>query len=256
LVVRNIIATNSMKDKVFESLSMPVLGIITLLGLSYGYGRALWPDFMRTLPLKYWHGWAIPCIEFQTWFATYWYSLFALVLVVGAYYWSRDRWTGPSRDWADKLPPWSIHKGRKAASFLGITSALLQAGKPVRAAMVAIKELSDPYMRWQVSRMIAKYDVSGENALSSLRTGLFNPMILDRIEDASAGRDFAKALSHVGDNALTVVMRVVNKQATASSMLLMGVVGVAFFYFFAVTIIGIQDATDAYVKVNSGGVSM
>lgn len=256
LVVRNIIATNTMKDKAGEELRQPALGVLLLLGLSYGYGRGLWPDFIRAMPLKYWPAWTIPCIDFQSWFATYWYSVFVVVLLVAVYYWTRDRWTGRSRDWADKLPPWSIHKGRKAANFLGITSALLQSGKPVRQAMVEIRDLSEPYMRWQVTRMIAKYDVSGENAISSLKTGLFNPLILDRIEDAQAGRDFSKALAHVGDGALTIVMRVVNKQATASAMLLMTLVGIGFFYFVAVTVIGIQEATDAFMKFNGGGVPM
>lgn len=253
LLVRNINANASMKDEAFKALQLPATGILMLIALSVGFGRAMWPDFMRILPPKYWPTWSMPAINFQLWLGEHWYAISFAALIVFAYYWTRDRWTGKSRDWADKLPPWSIYKGKQASSFLGVMSALIQAGKTVREGMKDIENLADPYLKWQVARMVARYDIAGDKPMLALRTGLFTPMLVDRVEDSSASRDFARALSHVGDAALELVLRVVNRQAKAAAGLLMFFVGAGFIYFYAVVIIGIQEANESYIRVLGGG---
>lgn len=253
LLVRNINANASMKDEAFKALQLPATGIFLLLALSIGFGRAMWPDFMRILPKKYWPEWAMPAINFQIWLGEHWYAIGVVAVIVFLYYWSRDRWTGKTRDWADKLPPWSIYKGKQASSFLGVMSALIQAGKTVREGMSDVEKLASPYLKWQVGRMIARYDIAGDKPLLALRTGLFTPMLVDRVEDSSASRDFAKALAHVGDAALMLVLRVVNNQARAAAGVLMFIVGLGFIYFYAVVIIGIQEANESYIKVLGGG---
>lgn len=252
LVVRNIQATDSMADSIASALAQPAIGVASVLMMSFGFGKGLWPDFLRGIPERFWPAWTMPCIQSQMWFATYWYSLFALFALVGLYYLSRDRWTGKSRDWADKLPPWSIYKGRQAANLLGVMSALIQSGRTVREAFVLVQDMSAPYMQWHMARIIMRYDVSGEDSLSSLKTGLFNALILDRIEDAAAGRDFGGTLSYVGDNALKVILRIVNRQAQASGLVLSALVGIAFFYIVSVSVFGIQDASETFIKTLSG----
>lgn len=258
LVVRNIKASENMLDNVAAALAQPAMGLASVVALSLAVGWFLWPDMLRAVPVKYWPEWTLPCVYAQIWLAKHWYALMSVVFVVWLYYWSRNRWTGTSRDWADHLPPWSIYKGRQAASFLGVMAALIESGRTVPEALEDIRSKSDPYMHWQISRVVARLRVVGKDAISSLRTGLFNEMILDRIEDASAGREFGQALQYVGGTALQAVMRVVNKQAQTAGVLLTLVVGALFLYITAVTTFGVQDATDNFMKVlqGIGGVAM
>lgn len=252
LVVRNIHANEGMMDDVTDALLQPAGGFATILFLSFWFGVSLWPEFLRNIHLKYWPEWTLPLIYFQIWFGKYWYSIVAALGLVVLYYRSRDRWTGRVRDWFDVLPPWSIHKGKQAASFLGVVSSLINSGRTVREAMVDIREKSSPYMRWHVGRIINRYDTSGKDGLVALRTGLFNVMILDRIEDASTGRDFGATLAYAGETSLKTVLRIVNKQAKMAGTVLLGIVGSLMIYLTLVTVFGVQDATDALIKAVGG----
>ncbi len=254
LLIRNVSANQGMLSSVFSALAQPALGLITLLILSYVFGKSLWPDLMRAIPPKFWPSWALPCIDAQIWFAKHWYVLFVLAGLVAAYYITLNKWVGKSRDWADKLPPWSINKGKQASAFLGVMSALIEAGRTVGEAFVDIRDKSDPYMRWQITRILTRYAVAGKDAMSCLRTGLFNPMILDQVEDASSGREFGPGLAHAGSVALQTVLRVVNAQAQAAGVTLTATVGLVFLYITAVTTIGIQEATDSLIRGVGGAV--
>ena len=258
LIIRNIQASSGMLESIFNALAQPAMGLSMVVLLSFFFGAILWPDLLRAIPPKFWPAWTLPCINAQIWFAKNWYTFLSFFVLVAIYYRTRDRWTGKSRDFFDKLPPWSIHKGEQAASFLGVIASLIEAGRTVRESLVDIRDKSDPYMRWQVSRIIARYDTSGKDAMSSLRTGLFNTMILDRIEDASTGRDFGATLAYTGNTALKVVMRIVNTQAQSAGLALTALIGLAFFYIAAVTTFGIQEATDGLLKgmQGVGGISM
>lgn len=255
LIIRNLKASEGSLGTVLSALAQPALGAATLLILSYVFGKSFWPELMRAIPPKFWPSWALYCIDSQVWFAQHWYALLAVTGLIVGYYFSLDRWTGKTRDWIDRLPPWSIYKGKQAATFLGVMAALIESGRTVREAFVDVRSKSDPYMRWQISRILARYDTAGKDSMLCLRTGLFNSYILDQVEDASTGREFGPGLAEAGSKALHLVFRIVNTQAQAAGLTLTALVGFFFLYITAVTTIGIQDATEALIK-GVGGISM
>ncbi len=256
LVIRNIQATTTMTESVRAAMAQPALGVASLLALSIFNGIMVWPTFLGAIPRKYWPGWALPCIDGQLWLTQHGYVLVLLLGVVGAYYATLKTWTGTSRDWADHLPPWSIYKARQASSLLGVMAALVTSGRTVRQSFELVRTLSTPYMHWHLSRMLSRYDASGQDAMSAMRTGLFSRPVVDRIEDAAGNRTFEKTLAYVGDTSLKVIVRLVTQQASTANWIFMVLIGLGFIYMTAVSVVGAQEATDAYTKVIQGGSTM
>jgi type II secretory pathway component PulF len=252
-LLANVEARQNMFDAVVAAMWMPVLGLMSIVGLSIGFGLFLWPEFIRAVPDQYWPGWTKPCITVQLWMGKHWLWMSISLLLFVAYAVTLDRWTGRSREIIDRLPPWSIHKGRLAANVLGAMAALVGAGLSVREAFVMIRDRATPYMRWHLSRIIRRYDSPGTEGIAALRTGLFSRRMMDRVEDAASGRSFDETLKDVGTRSLKLVVRSLKAQAVASSAVIFLIVGVLFIYVTAVVVLGIQDATDAFTKSMNGG---
>lgn len=252
LVIRNIVATKTMNDAVRGAMAQPMLGVASILAMSIWYGLSMWPEFMRSIPRRFWPTWALPCIDVQTWVAHHWWALLSLFVIAAAYYVTLNTWTGRIRSWVDRIPPWSIYRGRQASNLLCVLSALVACGVTVREALVLVQGYSTPYMKWHLARIINRYDSSGQDSLASLRTGLFSREILDRVEDAAANRTFDATLRHVGEVSLNMVVRIVNAQAAAANITFLIMVGIAFTYSATVAVVGVQEAVDAYMKSMGG----
>lgn len=250
LAHRNIQSARAMRSALLSTFAQPMVGAASLLMLSVVSGRVTWPDFLRGVPLRYWPAWSQPCIEAQLWLSDHWAVLLILPLVYGAYRYSLPRWTGRLRHLVDGLSflPWSVYRGWQAGNFLAAVAALIGAGKTVRQSLVLLQEQSSPYMSWQLRRMIRRYDASGEDAMSALRTGLFSRAAMDRLEDAAANRTFDKTLAHVGQAALNGIARTVKSQAELASACLLGLVAIAFLYLTSVTVFGMQEAVQAFLR--------
>ena len=141
-------------------------------------------------------------------------------------------------------------------ALLGVMAALVTSGRTVRQSYVAVKNMSTPYMDWHLGRMLRRYDASGADPMSSIKTGLFTRPIVDRIEDAKGNRTFEKTLAYVGDTSLKVIVRLVAQQATSANLIFMVLIGIGFVYMTVVSVVGAQDATDAYTKFVQGGAAL
>lgn len=255
LVIRNIAATKDMGDSMRSALLQPMVGLGAILVLSAVFGLYLWPDFLRAVPRAFWPVWTLPCIDSQSWFVKNLWILGSLPAIWLIHSITLSRWVGPTRAWFDKFPPWSIYKSQQAASFLGVISALVSSGHTVREALVLIRDLANPYMRWHLSRIISRYDRAGSDSISALRTGLLSQAIMDRVEDAAAGRQFDEVLRHVGENSMRLIVETVKKQAKWANLIFMAIVGALFIYVAMVSSLGVQAATDAFIHATSRGIA-
>lgn len=247
-LLANAEARQQMTDAVMSAMWVPASGFLAVLVMSVVLGAFLWPDFVRAIPDRFWADWTKPCLVVQIWLGKHWpVSLFALVLV-GLYFATLSRWTGPTREMFDKFPPWSIHKGRLAANVLTTIAALVSSGMTVRESFVMVKERASPYLRWHVSRIVRRYDSPGIEGVSALRTGFFSQRMMDRVEDAAAGRSFDETLQDVGDRSLKLIVRTLKGQSVAASLVLVIIAGLLLTYITAVIAFGIQDATDAFTR--------
>lgn len=247
-LLANAEARQQMSEAVLTALWVPASGFLAILVMSVVLGQFLWPDFVRAIPDRFWAEWTKPCLAVQIWLGQHWPVSLCSVVLVAFYYSTLSRWTGPSREWFDRWPPWSIHKGRLAANVLTAIAALVGSGLTVRESFVMVRDRSAPYLRWHMSRIIRRYDSPGVEGVGALRTGFFSQRMMDRVEDAAAGRSFDETLRDVGDRSLKLIVRTLRTQAVAASLVLVVVAGLLLTYISAVIAFGIQDATDAFTR--------
>lgn len=246
-------AADEMKSAARGALTEPVSQIATFFLTSVLYGFFVWPEMMRSFPEKYWPAWAMPMIDIQLFAANNWFFFGGVFLLIYAYYWSLPNWTGRYRKIFDKFPPYSVYRDRMASALLGVLGGLLHGGLTIEEALRRVEAKAKPYLKWHVRQMIRLLPASGKDPMKALSTGLFSQDILDRIEDASASREFDETLAHMGHEALSSVVKLVQRTTKAAAVGISAMVAVLFLYMTMVQIFGIQDATDKYIASQSGG---
>lgn len=240
-----------MRSFTLTAMAIPVISLVSVVLLCVAMGNIMWPDFVNMVPRKFWSGYMVPCIEIQLWAARQWQWFLLGVPLIAAYLLSVDRWHGPSRNWVDRIPPWSIYKGRNAANLLSILAAMLGSGMSVREALAMIASRAAPYMRWHVQRVISRLDAQPDRAMDALRTGLFPKSVIDRIEDASAGRSFDATLREMGQRSMGVVVKIYKRQAIATNAVVIAMGAGILIYVTVVLVFGLQDSIDRYTAAVS-----
>jgi len=241
-------ALSEMKDAVRAAVAQPAFGFLGVLFTSAMLGVLLWPEMLRDIKPQYWPGWALPGIYWDLWLARNWPVLGIIGILIGAYYYTLPRWTGRSRQWIDRFPPWSAYREENANVLLTTLAGFLSNRFVITDACEKIRERATPYLRWHLNQIIPKIEGKGESALEAFNTGLLSRPILDRLQDANRTRDLDKTIIHVGDKALKALVRHVKARANIINTLGSLIVAVFFLYSAAVQLIATQDATDRYAS--------
>jgi hypothetical protein len=213
---------------------------------------------MRDVREEFWPAWALPSIYWDMWIARNWPVLGIVFVLLVAYVYTLPRWTGRSRQFFDRIPPWSTYRNQNANILLTTLAGLLANKVLIKEALEQIRDRSTPYMRWHLNRIIPRTegkgtDGKGGDGLAAFDTGLLSQAIIDRLEDASRTRDLDKTIVHVGDKALESLVKFVKVRAHFVSTIGALIVACLFLYSSAVQLIATQQATDAYaVKLQSG----
>lgn len=246
VLAENAKTIEEMRSFTLTAMAIPVISLVCVVLLCVAMGNVMWPDFVNMVPRKYWSSYMAPCIEIQLWAARNWQVFLLGFPLIAAYLLSVDRWRGTSRDWVDTIPPWSIYKGRNAANLLSILAALLGSGMSVREALTLITGRAAPYMRWHVQRVINRLDAQPDRAMDALRTGLFPKGVIDRIEDAAAGRSFDATLREMGQRSMGVVVKIYKRQTILTNTVVLALAAGALIYVTVVLVFGLQDSIDRY----------
>lgn len=238
-------AFEKMKDAVREATLLPLLQALGVIATSVAFGIQLWPDLLSTFPIEYFADWAKPGIYMDLWLAKNWPLLALIILFAGVYYVSLPRWTGRSRQFFDRLPPWSSYRDQTAIVVLTSLAGYLANGLVITDACKLIRDRAPPYMRWHMNRIIPAIEAQ-ENALEAFYTGLFSRAILDRLQDARRTRDLETTIVHVGFQALSGLVSLVQRNAATVNLIGRSAIAAMLFYTTAIQLIAVQDATDKY----------
>lgn len=254
IVLDTIGTKGSMMSTVVAALGSALAGIATNWLTAVLCGMFMWPDFLLLAPLKYWSSWSTPLIQAQIFAANHWVVVTSiLIALIPLYFVLAPNWIGRGRAFADRFPPFSVYKGLQAVSLLSALAAQLQGGTPVRQALIRISEITPRYLRSHVMRMVDKYDASGEDAIQSIRTGLFTTAMQDRIEDAARGQSFDEVLKQVGSRSTALLHRLLTRQVKAISGVVMVINLALIGYTGAVFIIATDDATSKAIAAEANG---
>lgn len=241
-------ATDEIKSIVLAALTSPAQSILNIAVTSFIAGNFLWPEMMQAVGEQYWGDWALPLIHFDVALTKHWQALCILFFVAWLYWWSIPRWTGNIRSIFDHIPPWSIYRDQQSAVFLSVLGGLLGSGMELDAALARVEMGSGPWLVWHVRRIRKRLLSAGANPLKALNTGLFSTSILDLIEDAARNRSFDQTLSHLGTDALPIIIKRVKTLALLTSGTLAALTGLLFMYQVLVQQIGVTDATNNFMS--------
>lgn len=122
------------------------------------------PTFEEILPLEEWEGVSYAVAISSRFIREYGMIIGACVLLfIFVVSFSLPRWTGRSRIFFDKFPPYSLYKMWQGSSFLLAISSLMAAGvKLDETSLARISRKADPYLSERV-RAIRKSISAGEN---------------------------------------------------------------------------------------------
>lgn len=241
-------AKEEMRGAMAGAMAQPIFNFLGLIVSSVALGKMLWPDLMATFAEKYWPAWCLPMIHFDLWIANNWFVLSLVVLLLPLYYMTLPAWTGRSRQFFDRIPPWSLYRDRNASSLLVIFAGLIRAGMTVDEAIKRISKTATPYMKWHLAQMSRRMKVHGNDPIKTFQTGLFSQPILDRLGDSLRTRSPDEALSMMGEKSLAAILKIVKQSAAVANSVCMLVIGLLFAYSIAVQVIGAQDASSKFVN--------
>lgn len=244
-------ASREINSLVGAALAEPAMSVVSILATGWFCGASLWPEVLKVVKEELWPAWAIPLLRFEIGLASHWQLVPCVFLIAWLYWWSIPRWTGPVRMLFDTIPPWSIYRDRQAAALLGVLGGLLSSGMELDAALARVENKSDPWLAWHVAKIRRKLAVAGANPLTALNTGLFASRIMDLIEDASRNRSFDSSLTHLGTDALPIIIKRVKALTVVTAAVLSLFTGMFFVYQVAVQQIGVTEATNNFMKTQS-----
>lgn len=252
-VTRQAEADQEIKKTMRQGMSDPLVGVVSFLIVSIVCGMKVWPPLLSAIDEKYWPTWVWPMVNAQISLAAWWpHYLAGLIGFICFIVWSLPNLTGRIRTVLDYIPPYTIYRLRQSSALLGVMGGLLNAGMEMSAAFKRVADISNPYMRWHIRKILKKMESSGSDGIKSLDVGLFNMVIMDRIEDASASRGFDETLTYIGTTALDSVIDRVKGAVAAFVATLVAVNGLCMLYFTAVQVIGIQIALNEFMAAQGG----
>ena len=244
-------AGSEINSIVLAAVSEPAMSLVAICLTGWFCGSPLWPEMLKVVGEKYWSAWTLPLIHFEIALAQHWQILGSFFVLVFLYVWSIPRWTGRVRSIFDRVPPWSIYRDRQAAIFLGVIGGLLASGMELDAALLRVQKCSVPWLNWHIDLMRRKLALSGASPLNAMNTGLFSNKILDLIEDAGRNKSFDLALTHLGTDALPLIVRRVKIMAAVAGTSFTLLTGLIFVYQVAVQQSGVTEATNRYIQAQS-----
>jgi type II secretory pathway component PulF len=248
-LARSAEAAREIRDAIKGAYRAPTGALLGFIAVSVISGATIWPSMLEALPPKYWDGWALAIMYFQIYLTEHLALLTLVLLIYAAYRYSLPNWIGARRRWAEKvLPMYATYRDRNASSLLIVMASLLRAGKTMDQALERISAQGTPYLRWHTRAMQRRLVAFAGDPARILSSGLFSDDILDRITNATASRQLADAIQHIGTEAIMDVVKSVKTAAIVGATLMYVMVGALFAYYTAVQVLGAQSASDRYMR--------
>ncbi len=199
-------AKQNIKSAVLNGIAYPTFLFILAFGVMFMFSHKIIPVFAKAARSDNWVGMARTMIDvsafLQVWFV---WMVVAVILMIGAVFISMPLWSGPSRTFFDRYPPYSIYRIQQGASWLIAMSALIQAGVRIESAM---EQLMNKSSIWAKVRIFAALRgmKSGKNlgaALVQTKYEFPDREIISDIQIYANKSGFDEALRMIGDEWIT-----------------------------------------------------
>jgi type II secretory pathway component PulF len=165
------------------------------------------------------------------------YIAVTVLVMLVAFMRSLSRWQGPVRRALDSYPPYNVYRSYTGAMLIVSLSSLMRTGVSLRGSIERAMKFSSPWLRWHLRETLRA--LSSGNATqfgAAFRTGLLNPDMEDRVQEASERRDPVAAFVKIGVGSIDRIARSVEDAASKlnNALIVLGGLGlgsmiVAFF---------------------------
>lgn len=226
-------AAAAIKKSIVVGSTMPAVLFLMLCGMMAGFDLYMAPVFMGLLPVAKWPDNAQLLYTIGHFIVQYSPIIAAimggLVFIIAT---TMGKWTGPTRDIFDKLPPWSLYKNYQASSFLIALASMMKAGVALNDAIKVMGKNASPWMQVHLSQMSASLKVGGGNYGKAMNTGLFDDDTSGDLEDYSRLSSFENAIYIIGERMVTQSIEKTNERmAVAKNIMLFLVAGTVFWIY-------------------------
>lgn len=122
------------------------------------------------------------------------------------------------------LLPLSAYRDFQAGMVFSSLAVLLQSGATLKEALMTLQRNAQPWLRWQVRRIVAHLEANPTEYQQAFARGLVSPSLLARLSSSiRTTPHFDDVLIKLGDEGLGEVTEHVQKQASLINGLMLGV---------------------------------
>jgi toxin coregulated pilus biosynthesis protein E len=167
-----------------SALLYPIFLLLMCGGLFEMFYQTIAPAYTTILPVDQWPEGGQRLYHVSEFIHNF--KIFVgIAIVIGSIAISKTMpiWTGNIRNIFDRLPPWNIYKIKQSTSFLVSLSALLKAAVPFYDSLETIYNLSSPYVRQYVEKMMINIKVYAIPPRIAINVGLIPLETAGNIED-------------------------------------------------------------------------
>lgn len=233
-------ATSSQKIKktIISGAAYPTVLFLLVLGFIAMFSLQLAPTYLGLLPIERWPTVGYYFYYFSKFLVDYWFilggSLISFIYFIAK---TIPTWTGRTREYFDKLPPWSVYKVYQSSAFLISLSSMMQSSITLNDALKRIKKTSSAWVGYYIDEMLKNLRRGGTRFGQHLDVGLLDDETAgDVIDYSDLGNNFEEAIYTIGEQNLEDNIEKITLQMNIAKNLMIMFVGVTIALIYATTI--------------------
>lgn len=238
MIARTIREQRLMRQTVRNRILPPLLILPGAFGFCYLMATRMLPIIEKVAPPGVWTPFNSAVRGFSGFMADHGLSTVALVTCLGALLsYQLPRWTGRMRSLFEGMTPnmatlvfpimpWVlpliVYRDFQAGQLFSVLSVMLQSGRTLKEALMAIRRRAQPWMRWHLGRVIRYLEVNPTGYQRAFEGGVVSAHMLARLSSQMRSSPrFDDVLIRLGQEGTAEVREVVNKQMTLLNAVLL-----------------------------------
>jgi type II secretory pathway component PulF len=220
-------SAQKIKNTIIGGGTYPAVLLIVVLGFVAMFSIKLAPTYLAILPVERWPDLGRNFYGVSKALVDYWYILLGIFIgssiLIGM---TISTWVGNTRDFFDKLPPWSVYKVYQASAFLISLASMMQSGTPLNDALKRIKNTTSPWVGQYMDEMIKNLRRGGKNFGQHLDVGLLDEETAGDVIDYSELGKFEEAIYSIGEASLEESVRKIESRMAVVRTIMIALVGI------------------------------
>ena len=215
-VIEAVKFTAAIKKALLAATIYPAVLFIVAMLITVMFGIKIIPVFAEISDPKTWTGVAYSLHVMSGFVQSWWWAVLLVIsVVVVVYRLSLPNFTGKTRAWLDRYPPYAYFRLRNGSGFLIALAVLVETGTNIERALLMLRKGGDKWMRERLDPVIS-YSQSGVNlgdALERAGHGFPDRAIIESIAIFSQRAELDKALQITAKEWMETGLDKVNAQA-------------------------------------------